>query len=139
MLSAAVSWEEDDQRRRQRCALSSYGGEGMGEGMLRWRAGRLRRFERTGWQASGWVSEGSNSGRQAREAVTDLSHSWSTERSSSHTCCHVSTRRKHVCEYSSVTEQERERHCRVCPMRHGTPIRGQHTWCRCHTTRRIRN
>ena len=44
--------------------------DGRGEwGMLRWRAGRRRRLERTGWQASGWMSEGDKSGRQARGAV----------------------------------------------------------------------
>jgi hypothetical protein len=34
--------------------------------MLGWQAGERMRHERMGWQASGWVSEGGKSGRQAR-------------------------------------------------------------------------
>ena len=49
----------------------SCGAEGMGEGSRGCLAGagKRKRPERMGWQASGWMREGSTSGRQARAAV----------------------------------------------------------------------
>ena len=49
----------------------SCGAEGMGEGSRGCLAGagKRKRPERMGWQVSGWMREGSTSGRQARAAV----------------------------------------------------------------------